>query len=118
MNNQQLKAKILADIAAAKEKGYVVVIHDWGSNLHKCACALGCVAVSRGLSPEEGDMAEILEVSQEWVSSFIDGFDNNGYAAGALDPEAWKIGEEVRQETQPIPYDDFMNQKMDEELYR
>ena len=113
MNNQQRKEKILADIAAAREKGYTLIQDGWGSERERCACALGCINVAGGLDPneeEDGGVANILMVDQHWINSFIDGFDNNGSARGAIVPEAWQLGSDVRRETNPISYGEFVDQ--------
>lgn len=113
MNNQQRKEKILADIAAAKEKGYTLVQEEWGSNMQQCACALGCVNLANGVDPDEeeqGGAAAVLGVDQNWINSFIDGFDDNGNAKGAHVPEAWQLGADIRKETKPITYYEFVNQ--------
>ncbi len=115
MNNQQRKEKILADIAAAREQGYTLIQDDWGSNTQQCACPLGCVNVMNGGQPddqEEGGSVATLGVDQKWVYSFIDGFDDNGNAEGASVPEAWQLGADIRKETKPISYSDFID-KMD-----
>lgn len=113
MNNQQRKEKILADIAAAREQGYTLIQDGWGSEEEKCACALGCINVAGGINPDEeedGGAAIVLGVDQKWIYSFIDGFDDNGNAEGASIPEAWKLGADIRKETNPISYGEFVNQ--------
>lgn len=111
MNDSQIKEKILADIEAAKEKGYTLIADSWGDGKHKCACALGCVNVISGHDPdnEDGGGVEItLQVSADWITSFIDGYDSNGIMSAATVPAAWKMGQEIRQETQPLPLAEFM----------
>lgn len=117
MNNQQRKEKILADITAAQQRGYTLIQDDWGSEPQKCACALGCINVINGTFPddeEDGGAASVLEVDQKWLSSFADGFDDNGNADGASVPEAWQLGADIRKETKPIAYGDFVD-RMDDQ---
>lgn len=115
MNNKQIKEKILADIAEAQKEGYTLIMEDWGSYVSKCACPLGCVNVVAGNRPdseEDGGVSRILDVDQTWINSFIDGYDDNGSAKGATNPIAWKMGAEIRSETNPITYGQFVD-KMD-----
>jgi hypothetical protein len=116
MNNQEIKNKILEDIAAAQEQGYTLIMEDWGSSKMKCACALGCVNIGRGNRPDYDmrDVGVALGVKDPWINSFTDGFDDNGVAAGAQFPEAWQMGEQIRQEKKPIPFHEFVDQ-MDEQ---
>lgn len=115
MNNNQRKEKILADIATAREQGYTLIQDDWGLKIQSCACALGCVNVANGTRPDDqeyGGVAEVLGVDQKWLYSFMDGFDDNGNADGASTPEAWQLGADIRKETNPISYAEFVD-KMD-----
>lgn len=111
MNNTDLKSKILTAIEFAEGKGYTLITDEWGDEKMKCACALGCVAVANGLNITEDttDMSRILEVSDDWIISFVDGFDNNGIADGAADPKAWKMGQEIREHTNPMGYITFID---------
>lgn len=112
MSNQSIKKDILASIQKAQQMGYTLICEDWGNNKNKCACAIGCVFVADGREPDVGDplvAATILDVSEGWVSSFIDGFDNNGTAVVASDAQAWKIGNELRKELKPIPINEFID---------
>ena len=105
---------ILDSIAfVRKELGFTLVSEDWGSATHKCACALSCVLLKddpkdtvRVESGREAYLkaAELLGTDEDWVDSFIDGFDSNGTAAGASDDEAWELGFEIAKATKPIPY--------------
>lgn len=110
MSNQSIKKDILTSIKKAQEMGYTLICEDWGNDTNKCACAIGCLFVVEGKNPNEGDpyqAANILDVSEDWIASFIDGFDANGIAIGASNPEAWKLGAEMRKELKPIPLDKF-----------
>jgi hypothetical protein len=116
MNNKKIKEKIISSIGKAEDKGFTLITDDWGSVSAKCACAIGCVLVVEGkpINSTITVAAQILGVSDEWITSFTDGFDGNGKAEGAYDPEAWTLGETVRKETNPIPFDRFADQ-MDED---
>jgi hypothetical protein len=110
-NNDQLKQKILNSIAIAQQKGYTLVMGDWGSDSSKSACALGCVAVANNI--KIADMFGMVitnllgGVSEDWILSFMDGFDDNGILFGSLDPEAWELGAEIREHLKPIGYKQF-----------
>jgi hypothetical protein len=109
MTNQEIKDKILQSIADTQKQGYTLVCDEWGSTVSKCACAFGCVLVSYGMvldsSPKTKDLEEVskmLNVSLDWIYSFIDGFDGNGFEQAATIPDAWLLGQEIRQQTLPI----------------
>lgn len=117
MNNQERKQKILQDIARAEKDGFTVIADDWGNQDMRCSCPLGCVNLSNGTRPEDqfdGGVRSLLDVDDNWIQSFIDGFDGNGQADGSRVPEAWMMGQEIRQETKAIDYTDFVNE-MDED---
>ena len=107
--NDQIKEKILASIETAKQKGYTLVSEEFGDESSKCACALGCVAVANGFQISENlkDVAGVLQVSDQWINSFIYGFDGIGWASGAEDPDAWKMGQDIASETKPVSYQQF-----------
>jgi hypothetical protein len=112
MNREEIKAKILEDIAAAKAQGFTLVSENWGDRHMKCACPLGCVNLVLGSYPEfqeEGGVMLALGVDDTWINSFIDGYDGNGEAKGSRVPDAWQIGAEIREELKPIPYDQFVD---------
>jgi hypothetical protein len=102
------KKMILDGIEAAKKLHFTVVDEDWGETDLHCACAIGCLLVANNVDDLSNanecfkKATEILNVSDDWVQSFIDGFDDNGVAKIATDPEAWTIGHEIRKEVQPI----------------
>lgn len=110
-NNDQLKQKILNSIAIAQQKGYTLVMGDWGRDSIKSACALGCVAVANNI--KIADMFGMVitnllgGVSEDWILSFMDGFDDNGILFGSLDSEAWELGAEIREHLKPIGYKQF-----------
>lgn len=112
MNNQQIKNKILADITAAKEKGYTIVSGHWGNAEMKCACPLGCVNLAVGNQPQHQELGGVLQalgVDLDWITDFIDGYDGNGSASGSKLPEIWNMGEEIRKEVKSIHIDDYVN---------
>jgi hypothetical protein len=114
MNNSDRKDKIINSITQAKEKGYTLIYGEWGSPDNQCVCALGCVLVVEGKEiggyddRELIEAAQALEASEDWAASFIDGFDNNGTGEFATDPEAWKLGYEIRQTTLPTEYGEWL----------
>jgi len=111
---KDIKKKILNSIKYAREElGFTLVSEDWGNLEHKCACALGCVLVQD--DPKNADrlgsstlaaasVALILDVSDKWVDSFMEGFDGNGNADQTVEPEAWEMGSAIAKETKPIVY--------------
>lgn len=104
MNEQDIKAKILADVTAAKEQGYTIVSSSWGNIHNKCACPLGCVSLAAGGEyPQDVELvAETLNHTPGWLMSFTDGFDANGREQDATYPEAWNLGAALRQELNPV----------------
>lgn len=110
---KDLKKKILDSIKYAREElGFTLVSEDWGHMEHKCACALGCVLVQNdpkdaarlGSSTSAAAAANILEVSEKWIDSFIEGFDGNGTSDQSAEPDAWEMGFAIAKETKPIVY--------------
>lgn len=111
MNNKSIKEKIIASIIKAQKEGFTLVTEYWGSSDKKCACAIGCVYVAEGdaISDDAKDAAQLLGVSDRWIISFIDGFDSNGAASSSHEPEAWMMGQEIKQTNCPITYGEFMD---------
>lgn len=111
---KNLKKKILDSISfARKELGFTLISEDWGASERKCTCAIGCVLLKD--KPEDTvrieankeryvAAAEILEVDEEWIDAFIEGFDANGTSESSTNPEAWELGFTVAQEAKPIAY--------------
>lgn len=109
-----IKKKILDSIKFTREElGFTLVSEEWGSANRKCACALGCVLLKD--DPKDTvrieankeryiKAAEILEVSEQWLDAFIEGFDNSGSAVDSALPEAWDVGFAVAKASKPIPY--------------
>lgn len=109
-----LKQKILDSIKFAQEElKYTLVSDEWGAKEYKCACALGCVLAQNNpdnLALNGTDKLritkaeELLSVSEEWIDSFIEGFDGNGVSDTAKVPGAWEMGFAIAKETKPIAY--------------
>lgn len=110
---KDIKKKILDSIKYVREElGFTLVSEDWGHADYKCTCALGCVILKD--NPEDKTRiqstmhakiaAEILEVDEEWVDAFIEGFDANGTSENSPNPEAWEMGFTVAKETKPIVF--------------
>jgi hypothetical protein len=109
--SKDIKKKILDAIAQVRVKGYTLVCEDWGDPLHECACPMAAVIHTNQpdkfmASPTENVVtaAKILGVSEDWVDSFIEGYDGYGDPNVAKVPEACKMGQEIRKETKPIDY--------------
>jgi hypothetical protein len=101
----------------SRELGWTLISGNWGDVDQKCTDALGCLLIKD--NPEDIDIieehlenaekaAELLEVSEEWIESFLEGYDDVGFASAAKVPEAWTIGEEIRLETSPFPYEEYI----------
>lgn len=111
MNNKERKAKILSAIEGARNQGFTLVYGEWGNVDMQCACALGCVLLSENKEPDLDEVAQAsraLSVSDAWVNSFIEGFDGIGTMSGAVEPEAWKMGHDIRNQTEPEDFTDFL----------
>lgn len=116
-----IKQVILDSIKWTRETlGWTLISEDWGTANNKCTCAMGCVLLKHNpedtvIIEEEREnatvAAELLEVSELWVDSFIDGFDGNGTAAMCKVPEAWDLGWEIAKETKPLAHGKFLEMK-------
>jgi len=112
------KNKILESVKfVQKELHYTLIYEDWGNSLDKCACPMSCLLIKENV-PEAlatdkkiVKAAEILSVSEEWVDSFIDGWDAEGYGSRdyAKNPDAWTLGQELKHELNPVEYYKFMS---------
>lgn len=111
----ELRDKIISNIKSAQEKGITLVTDSWGSKNTKCACPLGCVLIANEqiISNDEEDnaetVAELLDVSEEWVDSFISGFDATPSNADTDNDEAWQLGFIIRSETNLTNHTDYVN---------
>jgi hypothetical protein len=108
---KEIKQQILDSIKFVREeKGFTLISEDWGDPSHKCACAMGCVLIkgesktALGSSDSAASAAELLGVSEKWVDSFIEGFDDHGSPPESSIPAAWSLGREIAEETKPIEY--------------
>ena len=112
----ETKEKILQGIQKAREKGYTLITEDWGDDLHKCGCALGCLLVANDVKLDSSytsnfnKACEILNKDYNWVDSFIAGFDE-GYLVYGQTPveEAMSLGKELRKEFKPPMYHEFVD---------
>lgn len=115
-----IKQKITDSIKEARRNGIVLVSEDWGSKSLGCACPLGCLFIQNEIPIEDHDdnikkAAELLETDPEWIDNFYHGFDgmsptyistnNSSYI------EAYHLGAELREQFEPLTYDDFMDNK-------
>jgi len=76
-----LKDKIADAINyVTKVKGYQLIENEWGSDIEKKCCALGCVLVVNG-KPIASDhinidsVMKLLKVDKVWIHCFMNGFD-------------------------------------------
>lgn len=103
----QIKETIVKGIEiATKEKGYSLVRGAWGTNPHKCACALGCLLIANDKDPAVApfnQLKEILDVSPEWLNEFVQGFDGLTMVPSNIE-EARKLGEDIAKEFSAPPY--------------
>lgn len=113
---EKVEQKIRQAIQKARENGYTLVCEDWGDDIEgrKCGCALGCVLASEGIplgkaSENFNSVVKILDKDQEWVDSFIAGFDK-GYLTWGQEPvdEAYEMGARLGNEMQPMRYHVFL----------
>ena len=118
---KDIKKKIMDSITYTREQlGFTLISENWGEASYKCACAIGCVLINdkpKDMVRIENDKerylvaAEILEVNEQWIDCFIEGFDyfseeegDSGFAKNSINPEAWELGWTIAKETKPIPY--------------
>lgn len=110
-----VREKILSSIKYVRDTiGYTLVFGEWGSSNSKCACAIGCVLLEN--DPKQIDFldlhyraSKILNVSELWIVSFINGFDGIGNGRETAVPKAWKMGYSIATETKPIAYTTFVD---------
>jgi hypothetical protein len=116
---EKIEEQIRQAIQKAHESGYTLVCEDWGDDIQskKCGCALGCLLVSEGIklgkAGENFNAAvKLLGKDQEWVDSFIAGFDK-GFLTYGQEPikDAYQMGERLRAEMQPMRYHVFLQRK-------
>lgn len=95
-------------------ENFTLVYGSFGSMIEKYADALGCVLIQNGKEIDEFDadlntktIMDILGVDEEWVNSFICGFDAFDFDASVQ--EAFDMGQEIRNEFNPIFFDDLEN---------
>lgn len=117
MDTKKIQKKISDAIAKAQESGFTVICEDWGDSQQKCACPLGCLIVANGVTlgrPGENfnKAAELLDQDQEWVDSFIAGYDK-GFLTYGQEPvvEALEMGKLFRQVLEPLRYHVYLAKK-------
>jgi|SRR5579885_381843 len=119
MELSQIKDTILKNIEiATKEKGYTLTKGVWGSNPHKCACALGCVLIANDKDPAITpfkQLEEILGVSPEWSNEFVKGFDGLTMTNITIE-DARSLGEEIAKELNAPPFLQKAMEKVEKEL--
>ena len=102
----QLEEHILSAVLFANERGIEICDADWGGLDEGCLCPLGCIIYMNGKKVFDNEeenaklAATILGVSEDWINSFIAGFDliDGRYA---ILQEGWKIGQVVRKKVKP-----------------
>lgn len=112
MNN--LKDKIVSYIKRAQEDfGITLVTEDWGSKPTKCACPLGCVLLVNNIDVTDDaeqngyEAADLLGVSENWIESFIYGFDADD--VHPINQEAYQLGIDIRNEFNPTKHTNYVN---------
>lgn len=99
--------------------GWTLIKEDWGLAKHKCTCALGCVLLKHNpqdvvILEEDREntaaAADVLGVTSAWVDAFIEGFDGSGTAEQSKEPEAWKLGAEIAQDTDPPTLEEVLEE--------
>lgn len=124
--SDNIKQTIIDSIKWTTENlGFTLIKEDWGTANRKCTCAMGCVLLKNDpkdlviIEDEKKDntvkAAEILGVDEDWINSFIEGFDTSGSVHEAKVPEAWELGAEVSKETSPITHGDWLDQQEEED---
>lgn len=110
MDAKKIQKKISDSIAKAQESGFTLICEDWGDDNQKCACPLGCLIVSSGTALDKPGKnftkaSELLEQDQEWIDSFIAGYDRSFLTYGQ-EPikEAYDMGQKFRKELDPLRY--------------
>lgn len=111
-----IEQTIRQSIEKAKQNGFTLVNQDWGRLKHKCACPMACVILQDDPSCDLGDApqasmeaAKLLRVSDIWVDSFIQGFDDE--AMCGEDPQvqaAYDLGKKLRMEMKPVEYFEYL----------
>jgi hypothetical protein len=104
----ELKNRIVKAIElVTKEMNYELIKKDWGNEDAKCACALGCVLVAtdQGISPDAENngytVGEVLNVTEDWVDSFIAGFDGVESTMPPVVSSAFQLGQEIATQFNP-----------------
>jgi hypothetical protein len=116
MNQDLIKDEIVNGIKNAQTKlGFTLVSEDWGGQGYSCSCALGCLIASKEIviSSDAGEniaqAEKILQVDENWVVSFITGFDDS-----PPDPDynkdAYHLGQDIHNEFKPIRNDLYMSE--------
>jgi hypothetical protein len=118
MDTEQVRSKIAEGIKIATiKKGFTLVAEDWGMDRFNCSCPLGCILASNDIpisSDEINNMVAIehvLGVSQQWMTSFIRGFDDSPPDPDVI-KEAFKLGKEFRDEYKPVNFEVYYNMWM------
>lgn len=111
----KIKQKVLDSIQSSLEQGYTIVKGNWGDTDMHCTCAMGCVLIQNEVDDLRDDTSnfeaiqKLLNVSETWLSSFLDGFDGLGERVWANESEAWDLGKEVSEKYSPVEFDKFID---------
>lgn len=118
--SNDIKQTIIDSINWTRENlGFTLIKEDWGSANRKCTCAMGCVLLKNDPKDlvrieDERDnaimAAEILGVEEDWINSFIEGFDTSGDVHSTKVPEAWELGAEVARDTNPPTLEEVLEE--------
>lgn len=119
-SGNNIEQTIREAIAYATEHGYTLIHSDWGSIFRECLCPMGCLLLKSssdkmnhlGMSDSTYEIATLLGVSEDWVSSFIAGYDNAGFHnIQELVPEAKELGQKIFNDYNPQHFDAFLRER-------
>jgi hypothetical protein len=102
-NITQLYNEIESAIKAAKFQGLTLVHGTWGSYKSKLVCPLSAFNPEKIKSFQ--DASKQLNLSENWVESFVNGFDGHGPGKKTV-WEAYWCGKHLREKHNPPAYYD------------
>lgn len=106
----QLYNEIEKAISAAKFQGFTLVYGTWGSYNSGLICPLSAINPQKIKSFQDASIE--LNLSEEWVESFVNGFDGHGPGKKII-WEAYWCGKYIREKyNPPAYYDVYYNKKL------
>jgi hypothetical protein len=116
MKKDEIRAEIVESIKIAQTQlGFTLVSEDWGGSRFSCSCALGCVLAAHGIpispvdQPNIEELARVLDVDDNWIGSFMNGFDVSP-PEEKVNKEAFLLGKEIHDEFKPVPAHLYMRE--------